>query len=74
MKRIAALMLFVALSLAGSMPAHAENRKIGENAVEAKRAAKQQQKYGKKQAKRQRKAAKRAQKAQKRVAKRQHSR
>jgi hypothetical protein len=68
MKRIAALLLLVGLGFSGSMAAQRENRSIGENAAEAKRASKQYQKYGKKQAKKQRKAAKRAQKAQKRAA------
>ena len=46
MKRIAALILLAALGVAGSTPAAAqsENRSIGENSREAKKAAKQQQK------------------------------
>jgi hypothetical protein len=62
MKRIATFILLVALSVAWSMPANAqrENRSIGENSREAKKAAKQQQKYSKKQAKKQRKAAKKS--------------
>jgi hypothetical protein len=73
MKRIAAFLLLVALSLAWSAPAFAdrENRKIGENQIEAKRAAKRYQKYGRKQAKRQQKMMKKYQKAQKQAAKRQ---
>lgn len=72
MKRIAAFLLLFALSLAVSIPAHAqrENRSIGENGIEAKRAAKQQQKYTKKTAKKQRKAMKKYQKAQKKANKR----
>jgi len=70
MKRITALLLLVGLSLTGSMAAQKENRSIGENQHEAKRASKQYQKYQKKQAKKQLKAAKRAQKEQKRVASR----
>jgi hypothetical protein len=73
MKRIAAFLLLAALSLAWSVPAFAdrENRKIGENQIEAKRAAKRYQKYGRKQAKRQQKMMKKYQKAQKQAAKRQ---
>jgi Sec-independent protein translocase protein TatA len=73
MKRIAAFILLLALGVAWSMPAIAqrENRSIGENSREAKKAAKQQQKYSKKQAKRQRKAAKKYQKAQRKAAKKQ---
>ena len=53
MKRIAALLLLGVLSLACSLPAAAqrENRSIGENGQEARRAAKQQRKYSKKMAK-----------------------
>ncbi len=73
MKRIAAFILLLALSVAWSMPVYAqrENRSIGENSREAKKAAKQQQKYSKRQAKRQRKAAKKYQKAQRKAAKKQ---
>jgi Sec-independent protein translocase protein TatA len=77
MKRIAAfILLLAAVSVALSMPAHAqrENRSIGENSREAKKAAKQQQKYSKKQAKKQRKAAKKYQKAQRKAAKQQKRR
>ncbi|MGA9511077.1 MAG: hypothetical protein WBV55_20820 [Candidatus Sulfotelmatobacter sp.] len=72
MKRIAAFLLLFALSLAVSIPAHAqrENRSIGENGREARKAAKQQQKYTKKTAKKQRKAMKKYQKAQKKASKR----
>jgi len=73
MKRIAAFVLLAAFSVAWSIPVYAqrENRAIGENQREAKKAAKQQQKYSKKQAKRQRKAAKKYQKAQRKAAKKQ---
>jgi hypothetical protein len=73
MKRIAAFLLLAAFSLAWAIPAFAkqENRKIGENQLEAKRAAKRYQKYGKKQAKRQQKMMKKYQNAQKQAAKRQ---
>lgn len=73
MRRIAAAVLLLAATIVSSMPAIAqrENRSIGENQIEAKRASKKYQKYGKKQAKRQQKAMKKYQKAQKRAAKRQ---
>lgn len=76
MKRIAALILLAASCVPWSIPAIAqpENRSIGENSREAKKAAKQQQKYSKKQAKRQRKAAKKYQKAQRKAAKQQKRR
>ena len=76
MKRIAAFLLLVVFGVSLSLPAIAqrENRSIGENQKEAKRAAKQQQKYSKKTAKKQRKAAKKTQKAQKRAAKQQRHR
>jgi hypothetical protein len=72
MKRIAAtLLLLIAFCLALPTPSAAqrENRSIGENQIEAKRAAKLQSRYAKKQAKRQRKAMKKYQKAQKKAAK-----
>jgi hypothetical protein len=71
MKRVAAFLLLIVFSTAPSIPAVAqpENRSIGENSREAKKAAKQQQKYSKKQAKRQRKAARKYQKAQKKASK-----
>lgn len=73
MKRTAATVLLFAAALIGSIPllAQRENRSIGENQVEAKRASKKYQKYGKKQAKRQQKQMKKYQKAQKKAAKRQ---
>jgi hypothetical protein len=76
MKRIAALILLGALSLAWSTPAIAqhENRSIGENSREARKAAKQQQKASKKLAKQQRKAAKKYQKQQRKAAKQQQHR
>lgn len=71
MKRLAALILLAALT-AASLPAAAqrENRSIGENSREARKAAKQQQKASKKLAKKQRKAAKKYQKAQRKSSKR----
>ena len=73
MKRIAAFILLAVLSVAGSIPASAEkeNRSIGENSREARKAAKQQQKASKKIAKKQRKAAKKYQKQQRKAAKQQ---
>jgi hypothetical protein len=64
MRRVAALVLLLASSVAWSLPGNTENKSIGENGREARKAAKQQQKYSKKAAKKQRKAAKKAQKAQ----------
>ncbi len=71
MKRIAAFLLLGVLSVAWSIPAVAqrENRSIGENSREARKAAKQQQKASKKLAKKQRKAAKKYQKAQRKAGK-----
>jgi excreted virulence factor EspC (type VII ESX diderm) len=71
MKRIAAFILLAVLGVAGPIHASAqrENRSIGENSREAKKAAKQQQKASKKIAKKQRKAAKKYQKQQRKAAK-----
>jgi hypothetical protein len=76
MKRIAAFLLLAAVSVAWSVPANAqrENRSIGENGREAKKAAKQQQKASKKIARKQRKAAKKYQKQQSKAAKQQKHR
>jgi hypothetical protein len=76
MKRIAALILLGVLSVAWSIPAPAqrENRRIGENGREARKAAKQQQKESRKLAKRQRKAMKKYQKQQRNAARRQQHR
>jgi hypothetical protein len=73
MKRIGAFLLLLAFSVAWSIPAHAdrENRSIGENSREAKKAAKQQQKASMKLAKKQKKAVKKYQKAQRKAAKQQ---
>ncbi len=70
MKRVAAFLLLLALSVAWSIPACAqpENRSIGENGREARKAAKQQQKSVKKAARKQRKAMKKYQKQQKNAA------
>jgi len=76
MKRIAAFLLLLVLSVAGSTTANAqrENTSIGENGREAKKAAKQQRNYVKKNAKKQRKAMKKDQKAQRKAAKQQRRR
>jgi cytidylate kinase len=73
MKQIAPFLILAAATVAWSVPAHAqpENRSIGENSREAKRAAKQYQKAGRKAAKRQQKQMKRYQKAQREAARRQ---
>ncbi|HXP42189.1 MAG TPA: hypothetical protein VN833_18190 [Candidatus Acidoferrales bacterium] len=67
MKRIAALMLLLASSVAWSMPRKTERTNIGENGREARKAAKQQRKATKKVAKKQRKAMKRSQRAQRKA-------
>jgi hypothetical protein len=69
MKRIVALLLLAAGSVVWPVPANAqrENRSIGENGREARKAAKQQQKASKKMAKKQRKAAKKYQKQQRKL-------
>jgi len=72
MRRIAALILLLASSLALPLSAHArrENTSIGENGREARKAAKQQRKLVNKNAKKQRKAAKKYRKSQRKAAKR----
>jgi hypothetical protein len=72
MKRLAAILLLAA-SAVWSLPATAqrENRSIGENSIEAKKAAKQYQKAAKKAAKKQQKQMKQYQKAQRKAAKKQ---
>lgn len=76
MKRIAAFLLLAAATVAWSTPAYAEreNRSIGENSREARKAAKQQQKASKKIAKKQRKAMKKYQKQQRKAARQQKRR
>ena len=76
MKQITAFLVLL-FSIAGwSTSAHAqrENRSIGENGREAKKAAKQQRKATNKQARNQRKAMKKYQKAQRKAAKQQQHR
>jgi hypothetical protein len=76
MRRTAAFLLLFAAGIACSLPAVAqkENRSIGENSIEARKAAKQYQKAAKKTAKKQRKAAKKIQKQQRQAAKQQRHR
>ena len=70
MKRIAAFLLLMALSVAFSMPAQAENTAAtAENRRRAHREAKQHQKVLKKLSKKQRKAMKKSDKAQRKAAK-----
>ncbi|MCU1299765.1 MAG: hypothetical protein JWQ87_49 [Candidatus Sulfotelmatobacter sp.] len=73
MKRISVLIFLLALGFSTPVPAQAqrENRSIGENGIEARKAAKQQQKTVKKNAKQQRKAMKKYQKTQRKAAKQQ---
>jgi len=76
MKRLAVLILLLASTVVLTLPAAAqrENRSIGENGIEARKAAKQQRKLVKKNAKKQRKAMKRYQKTQRKSAKQQRRR
>ena len=68
-----AFLLLAALSVAWSLPATAqpENKSIGENSREAKKASKQYQKASRKAAKKQQKQMKKYQKAQRNAAKKQ---
>jgi Sec-independent protein translocase protein TatA len=74
MKRIALLLLLASTTWTLPALAQRENRAIGENRIEAKKAAKQQRKTVNRNAKRQRKAAKRYQKAESKAAKQQQHR
>jgi len=69
MKRIAAFMLLVVLSVAGLIPAQAQRISPEENARQSRKAAKQQQKMLKKSGKKQRKAMKKSRKAQRKAIK-----
>jgi hypothetical protein len=69
MKRIAAFMLLVALSVAGSIPAKAQRISVAENARQSQKAAKKQQKMLRKADKKQRKAMKKYAKAQRKAVK-----
>jgi hypothetical protein len=73
MKRIAAFLLLATANVAWSLPANAqpENKSIGENSREARKASKQYQKAAKKAAKKQQKQMKKYQKAQRKAAKQQ---
>jgi hypothetical protein len=73
MKPTAAILLLAAASAAWSLPANAqrENRSIGENSREAKKASRQYQKASKKAARKQQKQMNKYQKAQRKAAKRQ---
>jgi hypothetical protein len=74
MKRIAAFMLLVALSVAGAIPAQAQRTSVEEHARQSRAAAKQQNKMLKKSAKKQRKAMKRSAKAQRKAIKKANNR
>ncbi len=67
MKRIAAFMLLVALSVAGAMPARAQS--TTEDTRQSRSAAKKQEKMNKQASKKQRKAMKQAAKAQRKAQK-----
>jgi len=69
MKRIAAFLLLVALSVAGAMPAYAQRTSVDENARQSQKAAKRQQKASRKSAKNQRKALKKYTKGQRKAVK-----
>ncbi|HEY6303780.1 MAG TPA: hypothetical protein VIX14_12010 [Terriglobales bacterium] len=70
MKRIAAFMLLVVLSIAGSMPTHAQRISPEQNARQSRKAIKKQQKMLNKANKKQRKAMKKAAKTQRKATKR----
>jgi hypothetical protein len=74
MKRTAVLVLLASATWTFPAFSQSENRAIGENRIEAKKAAKQQRKTVNKNAKRQRKAMKKYQKAQSKAAKQQQHR
>ena len=69
MKRIAAFMLLVALTLAGAIPVQAQRISPQENARRSQKAAKKQQKMLKKANKKQRKAMRKYEKAQRKATK-----
>jgi hypothetical protein len=74
MKRIATFLLLLALIPAWAMPKKPENKSIGENGQEARRAARKYHKSSLKTARKQQKQMKKYQKAQRRLAKRQQRR
>jgi len=69
MKRIAVLTLLVALSVAWSIPAKAQQMSVAESARQSRKANKKQQKMNRKVAKKQQKATKKYEKAQRKAAK-----
>ncbi len=69
MKRLAVFILLVSLSVAGSMPAHAQRISPKENERRSQRDAKQQEKYLKKANKKQKKNMKKYAKAQRKAMK-----
>jgi hypothetical protein len=70
MKRIAVLLLLFSITPAWSMPTKPENKSIGENGQEDRRAAKRYHKSSQKSARKQQKQMKKYQKAQRKLAKR----
>jgi hypothetical protein len=74
MKRIAAFMLLVVLSVAGTMPAYAQRTSVQENSRQSQKAAKKQQKASKKTAKQQRKAMKKYTRGQRKAVKKANNR
>jgi hypothetical protein len=70
MKRIATLLLLFSITPAWSMPTKPENKSIGENGQEDRRAAKRYHKSSQKSARKQQKQMKKYQKAQRKLAKR----
>lgn len=74
MKQIAAFILLVALSVAGTIPAYAQRSTVDENARQSQKAAKRQQKASKKAAKQQRKAMKKYTKGQHKAVKKANNR
>lgn len=74
MKRIAAFMLLVALSVAVTIPAYAQRTTVEENARQSQKANKKQQKASSKMAKQQRKAMKKSAKAQRKAVKKANNR
>jgi Tfp pilus assembly protein PilV len=67
MKRLAAFMLLIALSIVGTIPVQAQRISQEENARQSRKAAKKQQKMLNKQNKRQQKAMKKNAKAQRKA-------
>jgi sensor domain CHASE-containing protein len=74
MKRIAAFLLLVVLSIAGSIPAHAQRISPQENQRQSRKAIKKQQKMLNRANKKQAKAMKKAGKSQRKATKKANSR